>query len=81
MTSCGERLGWAGWVGDGAGKAKGGVALRTAHGIPIVPRKVVVEVSREEAGGSAQPNTGNPRKDVGKENLARGPKQCEELGA
>ena len=64
MTSCGERLGWAWWVRDGAGK------VRTAHGIPIVPRKVVVEVSREEAGGSAQPNTGNPRKDVGKDNLA-----------
>ena len=44
--------------------------MRTAHGIPIVQRKVVVEVSREEAGGSAQPNTGNPRKDVGKDNLA-----------
>ena len=70
MTWCGERLGWAGGVRDGAGKARGVVGLRTAHGIPIVPRKVVVEVSSEEAGGSAQPNTGNPRKDVGKDNLA-----------
>ena len=81
MTWCGGRLGWAGWVGDGAWKARGGVGLRTVYRIPIVPRKLVVEVSREEAGGSAQPKTGNPRKDVGKDNPAKKTKQCGGLGA